>query len=67
MIVTRKSMLSGIERSIDLPITEEQVRRWNAREGYIQEIFSNLSADECEFIMTGISAEEWDDTFKEAE
>lgn len=67
MIVTRKSMLSGIERSIDLPITEEQVRRWNAREGYIQEIFSNLSADEREFIMTGISAEEWDDTFKEAE
>lgn len=67
MIVTRKSMLSGIERSIDLPITEEQVRRWNAREGYIQEIFSNLSADEREFIMTGITAEEWDDTFKEAE
>ena len=67
MIVTRKSMLSGIERSIDLPITEEQIRRWNAREGYIQEIFSNLSADEREFIMTGISAEEWNDTFKEAE
>lgn len=67
MIVTRKSILTGIQRSIDLPITDEQVRRWNAREGYIQEIFSNLSADEREFIMTGITAEEWDDTFKEAE
>jgi len=32
-------------------------------EGYIQDIFPHLSDDEREFIMIGITAEEWANIF----
>jgi hypothetical protein len=64
MIITRKSVLSGKLRSMDLPITQEQIDRWR-NGGLIQLVMPNLSADEREFFMTGISPEEWDDAFGE--
>jgi hypothetical protein len=67
MLITRRSMISGIERTMDLPVTEEQMQRYFNRDGYIQDIFRNLSADQREFIKTGITAEEWEETFKEDE
>lgn len=63
MLITRKSMLSGIERTRDLPVTEEQFTHWNAGM-MLQDAFSNLSAGDREFIKTGITDEEWDDLFK---
>jgi hypothetical protein len=62
MIITRKSVLSGILRSMDLPITQGQIDRWR-NGGLIQLVMPNLSDDEREFFMTGISPEEWDEAF----
>ena len=59
MIVTRTSMMSKIERSIDLDVTAEQVNAW--RSGMlIQDAMPHLNEHEREFVISGITQEEWD-------
>jgi len=62
MKVFRTSPFSGKEHSLDLPITEAQLERWIGGE-LIQNVFPNLTADEREFLMTGITAAEWEECF----
>lgn len=64
MEITRKSLISGIVRTKDLPITQEQLDRFNAGE-YVQRVFPELPKEDREFILSGITKEEWDNTFKE--
>jgi hypothetical protein len=64
MLVTRKSMFTGIERTLDLDITQEQIDAYN-NGALVQNAFPNLSADDREFIMTGVTADEWDNAFGE--
>lgn len=64
MIVRRTSEISGIYREIDLPITEEQIKRWEKGE-LAQKVFTNLSDEDREFIISGCIKEEWDDLFPE--
>jgi hypothetical protein len=62
MKVTRTSPFSGKENTKELPITEQQLSAWEG--GMLaQDAFPNLSADDREFIMTGITSEEWDMAF----
>lgn len=63
MRIEKRSAVSGVVRVMDLPITEEQLRRWENGE-LIQNVMPNLTPDEREFLMTGITATEWDDMFK---
>jgi 7,8-dihydro-6-hydroxymethylpterin-pyrophosphokinase len=59
MIVTRISMMSKIERSIDLDVTAEQINAW--RSGMlIQDAMPHLNEHEREFVISGITQEEWD-------
>ena len=64
--VVRESMLSKKAHQMDLDITPEQYAAW-VHGMSIQEAMPNLNADEREFIMTGITPEEWADTFGEEE
>tara|TARA_R110000772_G_scaffold68438_1_gene151636 strand:- start:205 stop:453 length:249 start_codon:yes stop_codon:yes gene_type:complete len=62
--VTKPSMLSGLENTMVLDITFEQYDAW--RDGtLIQDAMPNLTPDEREFLMTGITSEEWDKEYKE--
>ena len=63
MIITNKSQVSGKIRSMDLPVTEEQMTRFSSGRFPLQDCFPNLSADEREFIKSGITAEEWEEVF----
>jgi hypothetical protein len=63
MIITNKSKVSGKVRSMDLPVTEAQLNRYNTGRVTLQDCFPNLSADEREFIKSGITAEEWEEVF----
>ena len=58
MHIHRKSLLTGVERKMYLPVTPEQLQDW-ADGALAQDAFPNCSADEREFIMTGITAWEW--------
>jgi hypothetical protein len=62
MNITRKSQVSGIVRTLNLPITQEQLDNWH-QGALVQNAFPNLTADQREFLMTGITAEEWDEMF----
>ena len=63
MLVTRRSPFSHKENTIDLDITTEQLARYENGEELIQNVFPNLSPEHREFIMTGITPEEWNATF----
>jgi hypothetical protein len=62
MEITRKSEASGIVRTRDLGITQEQYDLY-LNGVKVQDAFPHLSADDREFIMTGITAEEWNELF----
>ena len=59
MLVTRRSILTNEEHSLELNVTDEQMRRFEAGEK-VQNVFPHLSADHREFILNGITPEEWD-------
>ena len=50
---------------MDIAVTEEQMQAY-ANGALVQHAFPNLSADEREFIMTGITAQEWDQAFRKS-
>jgi|GEM_PF-1319684 len=58
--VTRKSMFTGVERTIELPIKKDVLERWEKGEGLVQNVFPGLTPDQREFLMTGATAEEWE-------
>jgi len=66
MIITRVSLTSGIERTLDLPITDAQ---WAAYEagGLVQDTLVDCTPDQREFVLTGMTPEEWDYLTKEDE
>ena len=62
VLVKRISPLTGLENEMMLDITSEQVEEWNRPNNerrLIQDIFSNLSEDEREFIQTGYTPNDW--------
>jgi len=62
MTITRTSKLTGVTRTKELDVTIEQVLAWEEGE-LIQNAMPHLSADDREFIKTGITGEEWDQLF----
>jgi hypothetical protein len=66
MNITRTSLFTGKTRTIYFPtVTEEKLKEWQ-NGGLIQNVFPELSADEREFLMTGIIDGEWEENFNEA-
>lgn len=68
MKVTKISQLSGIEHTLELNITSEELMRVENRRyttELIQNIVPHLTMEEREFLMTGITEEEWNDKFVE--
>jgi hypothetical protein len=65
MLVTRKSTISGQENTLDLDITSEQLFRVNTGVELIQNIVPHLSPSDREFLITGITSEEWDKLFSD--
>ena len=63
--IIRKSPRTGNLNFMELDVTTEQINRYERGEGYIQDIFSNLSADEREFIKTGYTPDDWKEIFGE--
>ena len=66
MLITRTSMRSNSVSTRDLSVTQSQIELWEAG-GLIQDVMPELSSEDREFIMTGITPEEWDSVFSEEE
>lgn len=66
MIIRKRSPYSGKNHEMDINITKEQWQAFlNDELGLIQDAFPHLSADEREFLLTGIHPKEWDELFSE--
>jgi len=61
--VERVSPFSGKTNSRSFLVRPQDLEDYNNRSKNIQNCFPYLSADDREFIMTGITAEEWEETF----
>ena len=59
--VTRTSPFTGNVHTLEIPCTQEEFDEFESpyRARPIQQIMPNLSADLREFLMTGITPEEW--------
>jgi hypothetical protein len=62
MMITRTSVFSNTTRSLDLPVTQQQLEHYAAG-ALLQNAFPNLTPDEREFIKSGVTAEEWEAIF----
>jgi hypothetical protein len=62
MLVTKQSPSSGKMNSMELPITEAQLKAHQNGE-LVQNVFPTLSREEREFLVSGISPKEWNDLF----
>lgn len=67
-VLARQSPFSGKEHTMELPLTEREFNTGQLKRNQgmlIQDAFPQLNADQREFIMTGITPEEWAETFGE--
>jgi hypothetical protein len=62
MLITKESKLSGTIVTKDIMVTQEQLDAWKGGL-MIQDAMPNVSADDREFLMTGVTPEEWNDLF----
>lgn len=67
MRITRTSPLTGEENTMELDVTDEQLAELHdsGRSRLIQDIFPDLSPDEREFLLTGYTAEDYEQMFPE--
>lgn len=66
MKVTMTSPFTGKRHTQEIAVTEAQFNAWQGGE-CIQSAMPNLTPAEREFIKTGITEEEWDNTFSGAD
>lgn len=62
MLIKRTSPFSGKIHVMDIPVTQAQLDAWHSG-AMIQNAMPRLTPDQREFIKTGITAEEWEETF----
>ena len=69
-IITRRSPFTGKVHQMEIPLTPKEYGKcatlWQTGM-LIQDAFPMLSADEREFIKTGITPQEWDSMFGDDE
>ena len=64
MIVERKSIVTGKVYEMEIDITVQQLFDFmNGRLGLAQDAFPHLTAEEREFIISGIHPIEWNELF----
>lgn len=65
MIVRRKSSITGIIHTRDIPVNPEDLIAWERGLGAIQDLMPYLNTVDREFILSGITEEEWNNIFNE--
>lgn len=66
MIVSVINIITGKRNEMDLPVTIEQIGRWQGGE-LVQVVFPTLKPEEREFLITGLLPNEQDKLFNNFE
>jgi len=61
MKIVRKSAFTDIIREMDLPITAEQLFAYQQAGLDVEVAFPNLTEDQREFFLTGVTPDEWEE------
>ena len=56
MLITKQSVMTGEKNTMLLPVTNEQINRWQNGE-LIQNVFPHLTPSEREFLISGVTPE----------
>lgn len=59
MLISRRDPLTGETNTLEIDVTQDQLDSY-ASGTLIQDAMPNLTDDEREFIMTGLTPESWD-------
>lgn len=59
MKISKRSRLTGVEHTMDIEVTSEQLDQIDGGR-FVQDVCPHLSPGEREFLITGITPEEWD-------
>ncbi len=65
-LLKRVSAMSGIENAMEINEEREAIEDWmenRYQRPLIQEAFPSLTREEREFILTGVTPEEWQEAF----
>lgn len=66
--VTRQSVLTRQINTMELPILQEHLDIYDTvGDILVQDAFPNLNAEQREFLISGITPQEWNDTFGKEE
>ena len=63
MKITRISPISGKINTMELNVTEAEIEKYKRGDGLIQELLPNLTPDEREFLISGITPDEYENLF----
>ena len=63
MLITRTSMITDEEHTLDINVTQEQMNKFESGRYLIQDVFPHISPQEREFIKSGITPSEWERMF----
>jgi indole-3-glycerol phosphate synthase len=66
MIITRVSAITGKEHVRDISVNVRDLTEWKMGLGSIQDLMPYLSDTDREFILSGITEDEWSMAFAEA-
>ena len=58
MLITKQSVMTGEKNTMLLPVTNEQIERWEGG-ALIQDVFPHLTPSEREFLISGVTPDEW--------
>ena len=64
--VTRRSTLTGAMHTRAIPCTQAQLDAWQAGQ-YIQDAMPDVPVEDREFLISGVTPEEWDEAFGKEE
>jgi hypothetical protein len=67
MYIKRKSVITGIERTRSIPVNPDDYIAYRAGVGNMQELMPYLTDEDQEFILSGITPEEWNEVFVSVE
>ena len=66
MLIAKTSSLTSRTHEMEIDVSDKQIALW--MEGaLIQDVMPNLSPDEREFLMTGITPAEWNEAFAQSD
>ena len=64
MLITKRSTYSGKENTLDINVKEEQLRMYE-KGCHPRSAFSNLKEEEIEFLIYGVTLNEWDEMMED--